>query len=334
MARDEVVLQPPSSQTYQDIIARFLRGIHFRMPKHDYDYSVLQPLILYIEDQPWPEDLKSLSFRIAKWISLGVGYMFPNVSRNNRLHYSTFCLLVTVYDDILSGKQGRSAATNGLEATIGTFALRMIRGEEQATPLMDSLAACLREFEAFQGPYAASMGVKATIDYVDSGVLECILKEPPRNAVSFPRFLRVKTGLAEIWAHWAFPEDNFPESEYRELYLPAIPAMCDCIVFINDILSFYKETICGTERINFICNTAVAKDIELVQALDELIEYTIERVKEVRNVLAPHPKLLHYADGFLMSYVAWHFNESWRYHLDEMAILDADGKLVEGRQKL
>lgn len=178
------------------------------------------------------------------------------------------------------------------------------------------------------------MATKATIEYVEGAILECAFEGPPKKAVSFPTFLRIKTGIAEVWGHWAFPEDTFPEAKYRKLYLPAMPALGDSIIYINDILSFYKETMIGPEQTNTICNIASAKNLTLLEALEELVEYTIARVWEYRAVLAPYPELLKYADGFILSYIGWHFNEAWRYHLDDMCIVDVDGKPVEGHRKL
>ena len=87
-------------------------------------------------------------------------------------------------------------------------------------------------------------------------------------------------------------------------------------MYINGILSFHEETIRGHERNNLICNTAAAKNIGLAEALGEVVETTIGKVAEFRSVLAPYKELLRYADSFIVSYVGFHFNETWRYRLD------------------
>lgn len=139
MAKVEEPFQLPSPKAYQDVVSQFLSAIHFRMQQHEYDYSLHQPLSAYIEKQPWPEDLKARTFELAKWISLGNGFMFPHVTRKSRLYYGIYCLLVTTYDDVLGELQGKSTPEE-IEAIIGKFTPCLINGETQGSPLLQSLA--------------------------------------------------------------------------------------------------------------------------------------------------------------------------------------------------
>ncbi|KAH9901761.1 isoprenoid synthase domain-containing protein [Xylariomycetidae sp. FL2044] len=182
------------------------------------------------------------------------------------------------------------------------------------------------------GPYAASMTTKATIEFVEATNLEETLSRLPTSTSTstaaassqFPRYLRAKTGFAEPYAHAIFPHDVFPESQFRSIYLPALPALCDIIDFTNDILSFYKETIRGDERHNFICNVAVTTlrdgDGDEGRTLRKVVDVVVDRVMEVRRVLGAYPELMRCADDFLDNYVAWHMNTTQRYRLDEVAI--------------
>ena len=166
------------------------------------------------------------------------------------------------------------------------------------------------------------MVIKTTIEFVEGTNVENDFNEfVPVDALRFPRYLRVKTGFAETYAHAIFPNDTFPEEQYRRLYLPALPPLCDIIDFTNDILSFYKETIRGTERINYICNVAKSTGRSALECLQESIDVVANRVAEVRRILKPHPALLEHANDYLAAYIGWHIRTTSRYHLDEVKII-------------
>lgn len=166
------------------------------------------------------------------------------------------------------------------------------------------------------------MVIKTTIEFVEGTNVENDFNEfVPIDALRFPRYLRIKTGFAETYAHAIFPNDTFPEDQYRKLYLPALPVLCDIIDFTNDILSFYKETIRGTERINYICNVAKSTGRSALQCLYDTSDAIENRVAEMRRILKPHPALLAHANDYLAAYIGWHICTTSRYHLDEVKII-------------
>lgn len=172
------------------------------------------------------------------------------------------------------------------------------------------------------GPYAASMMVKTTIEFVEATNLETEIGRTPRGAKGFPRYLRAKTGYTEPYAHAIFPDSILPESEWRNLYLPALPCLLDIIDFTNDILSLYKETIRGSEQINFLCNKAAAENTSLSEALQHTVDLVVARTVEMRDLLGPHPVLLRHVEDFLTGYIAWHLRNTKRYFLNEVDILN------------
>ena len=166
------------------------------------------------------------------------------------------------------------------------------------------------------------MVIKTTIEFVEGTNVENDFNEfVPTDAIRFPRYLRIKTGFAETYAHAIFPNDTFPEEQYRKFYLPALPPLCDIIDFTNDILSFYKETIRGTERINYICNVAKSTGRSALQCLQDTIDAVENRVAEMRRILKPHPTLLAHANDYLAAYIGWHICTTSRYHLNEVKII-------------
>lgn len=171
----------------------------------------------------------------------------------------------------------------------------------------------------YLGSYGSSIVIKSTIEFVESTKIENEFNQcMPENAVRFAHYFRLKTGVPETFAHFIFPNDMFPEHQYRKFYLPAMPALCDIVNFTNDVLSFYKESIRGSERANYICNVAKTTGKSALQCLYDLNDGIEHCVAEVRRILQPHPALLAHANDYLTGSIGWHFYATSRYHLDEI----------------
>ncbi|EAU31036.1 predicted protein [Aspergillus terreus NIH2624] len=89
-------------------------------------------------------------------------------------------------------------------------------------------------------------------------------------------------------------------------------------VVVNDLLSFYKESIVSTERNNSVYNSAVARGVVIARALDEIAKRAVECIGNVRSVLSSEPKILRYVDSFIRGCVAIHGLP--RYKLSECNI--------------
>jgi hypothetical protein len=299
-----------SAEEYGIIISSFLSRLDFRMPMPHQDSSLDSALSSYIEKQLWTDELKQFAKDFAHAPAISVASWYRKAPFSHRLHSAIFTLLAIIYDEDFANCGGSRAE----------FTARLIRGEAQETTFLDSLAQFLQSLSSFMGPYASSMMVKATIDFFEGTNLEARFTGVPRGATSFPRYLRSKTGYAEPYALLIFPESLFPEDEWRDLYLPAIPALRDMFEYVNDIMSFYKESIKGVEQRNFICNTAAARNCTPEEALQETTDIVVSRVSEIREILKPHPQLLSHAEDCVAAYAAWHLRNNKRYLLHEVKV--------------
>uniref|UniRef100_UPI003CC922A9 SydA n=2 Tax=Aspergillus versicolor TaxID=46472 RepID=UPI003CC922A9 len=300
-----------SLSEYGAILSRFFEKIDFHLPKPYYDSSIEPALAKYIEEQPWSEDLKTRAAKYAKQ-AVGIASWYPRASFAVRFNCVVITLLVIIYDEdyLTFGDAGTE------------FSLRLVRGLPQKAPFLDSLAQFLQNTDQYLGPYGSSMVIKTTLEFVEGTNVENDFSEAvPPDALRFPRYLRVKTGFAETYAHAIFPNDTFPEHKYRKLYLPALSPLCDIIDFTNDILSFYKETIRGTERINYICNVANTTGSSALRCLQETVDAVESRVLEIHRILAPYPDLLAHCNDYLAAYIGWHIRTTSRYFLDEVRFM-------------
>lgn len=118
-----------SSSEYGSILSRFFDKIDFHLLKPYYDPKIELALAKYVEEQPWSENLKARAVKYAKQ-SVGIASWYPRASFTCRFNCVVITLLVIIYDEeyMTFGDAG------------SRFSQRLVRGEPQKAPFLDSLA--------------------------------------------------------------------------------------------------------------------------------------------------------------------------------------------------
>ncbi|KAF2191655.1 terpenoid synthase [Zopfia rhizophila CBS 207.26] len=311
-----------SKEEYGQILSKFLKDIDFYMPPFGYDFSLEGLVMDYFARQPnWPPHLTQKAVGMAKWMSTGLGMCYPFASKDIQVAYGIHATYVLFIDDI----------THELGDTLNEFEARLVTGKPQKSPILQSLVDFLVDNGTYMGPYAAAMNTKATVEFISGCILERSYDGkicPPVGATKFPGYFREKTGYTEPYAHFCFPEGLFPESEYLHVYMPCIQDLIEFISYANDILSFYKESVVGTKRLNYVCNIANTHGISAADALRLVCHNVTENVRTVRVVLRDYPDMVDTVDEFFRGYVAWYLNQQ-RYKLTDIVVKDSKGQQFE-----
>ncbi|KAF8243441.1 terpenoid synthase [Wilcoxina mikolae CBS 423.85] len=178
------------------------------------------------------------------------------------------------------------------------------------------------ETPKYFGPLSTAAIIKGTLDCFIGWVIESKFPRGlsvPESSSRFPRFLRWKTGDSEAYALMMFPEALFPEELYLETYLPAIPEIIELVNGINDIMSFYKESVVGTEENTFMMNTARLHKRDPVVVLEDFCQEQVQLTKEVVATLSLREELKGIFEQFIKGYIMWHASQK-RYRLGEIGI--------------
>lgn len=296
-----------------NILSQFLDSIDFHQRLPEYDFSLEQPVMDHFEDQAWPEQYKDKAVRMAKWMSTGIGMCYPFADKTDQIAFGIHGVYVLLLDDM----------TKELGSSMDDFASNIVLGRPQGSPVLQSLVHWLGGSPTYQGPFAAAMTIKSTIEFVRGCIVERDYDgkmKVPFGATSFPNYLRSKTGIAEPFAHFCFPEDLYPEQRYLHVYLPVLQDLCDFINHTNDILSFYKESLLGDESLTYVPNYALAHGYNLTETLVKICESVVQNVSNIRAVLASYPQMLKTTEEFIHGYVAWHVNQT-RYQLEDILVI-------------
>ncbi len=311
-----------SKEEYGQILSKFLSDIDFYMPPFGYDFSLEGLVMAYFERQPnWPSHLTQKAVHMAKWMSTGLGMCYPFANKDIQVAYGIHATYVLFIDDII----------HELGDALDEFEARLVSGRPQKSPILQSLVGFLLDNGTYMGPYAAAMNTKATIEFVCGCIMERDYDGkvvPPLGAKKFPGYFREKTGYTEPYAHFCFPEAMFPERNYLQVYMPCIQDLIEFISYANDILSFYKESVVGTERLNYVCNIANTHGLGAADALRLVCKNVTENVLTTRKVLKGYPDMRDTVDEFFRGYVAWYLNQQ-RYKLTDILVKDLKGEVFQ-----
>jgi hypothetical protein len=197
-------------------------------------------------------------------------------------------------------------------------------GEFENPNLSHFLRHVTEETPKFFGPYSTGAIIKSTIDFFCGCIVETKFPQGlnvPSSSSRFPRYLRLKTGCSEAYAHMIFPSCKFPEQIFLEKILPIIPDIIELTDMVNDILSFYKESVVGSEQNTFFMNSARLLGCDPVTLIRGVCCNQVNLARDVINTLAPSREdycldtFLQYLRGYLM----WHCAQK-RYRLSEIGI--------------
>ncbi|KAH8809353.1 isoprenoid synthase domain-containing protein [Xylogone sp. PMI_703] len=315
-----------TKEEYEHILSSFLADIDFEMPSWGYDHSLEQPVMEYFRGQPWEHHLREKAVGMAKWMSTGLGMCYPFVDKEGQVSIAIFATYVLFIDDIAPQHSD----------TLREFQQQVIRNQPQKSAILQSLLDFLPSIEKLFGPYASAMITKSTIEFVYGCYLENKydgIVTPPSGAHNFPAYFRQKTGYAEPHAHFAFPQALYPEEQALHKYLPIISDLCDLINYGNDILSFYKETIVGPERLNFICNYSNVYGISVAESLRLTCSSVTQNICRIQKVLSVDPEMSNTTSQFIHGYIAWYINQD-RYKLSDLRITSKKGVKIQRTERV
>jgi hypothetical protein len=199
------------------------------------------------------------------------------------------------------------------------FTSLLLLGQPQKNKFLQEACLWLTNYGPLFGQFAESMIAKSTMDFISGCYLELErekLDDSASTTLEFAEYLRIKTGSAEAFAFFLFPEETFPEENLLQTYLPAVPHLVQYFNLVNDLLSFYKE---AHEHANFINNNARAQNITLFQSLESIRKTTADHFHTIRAILSQNREVQEKIESFMYGYVVYHMC-SRRYKLSELDV--------------
>ncbi|KAK6720728.1 Longiborneol synthase clm1 [Fusarium graminearum] len=307
---------PALAARLQPLYSRFLMDLDLQPEyrRHESE-KLMEEVLKFAKSTGVPHDLNSHSYQ-----SLMVGYTYadnclPYHDIEVKVYVAIYTWLATICDD---------AEALGIIDDVQLFEQRFILGEEQPTVLLRAFADQLKLTYKLYHPLVANLILCSSLNLLTSTSLVARkgIKEkgdhPSKGGNYFAWYIRERDGVGEAYSWFTFPKRQFPN---LDIPIEAIEDMTRFIAYLNDVLSFYKESLAG-ETHNYINHTAAYEGVDSDAALHKTAQDTIDCARRIESVLAGKGEYekawrLH-ASGYLQMHV-----QRGRYRLIEVGVGDA-----------
>jgi hypothetical protein len=292
---------------FAEIVNSFLQDISFQIPNQRYDLTLEQRIVDRMRSENFPPDfIQRLSPAIHNGIAQAVIY-YPYLTAEVQDAIALYVSYLVILDE----------TCHEIKPDLKSFSKNLLSGQPQDNKLLQCISVWLRSASDLFGTFAGNMMIKDAFNFTAAMVLEDCL-QLPSDATHFSEYFRQKTGGAETWALFAFPENIYPEDKFLSTYLPAIPALVAYLNHVNDLLSFYKEARDG-ETTNCVSTYAMTHNMTPLQVLELYPTKLKEQTQEIRAILSKEPQMQEHVEQFLQGFLFGHLAAP-RYRLCELDI--------------
>ena len=126
------------------------------------------------------------------------------------------------------------------------------------------------------------------------------------------------SGLGQQVGGSLFPAEQFDEQALFSEIATAIAQLEYVVIYVNDLMSFYKELNEPYDQTNLVKNRCRVEGISLDEALDRLTCDAINACKQVLAVFeGRNPEIRATLEAFVQGYVTWHLCDR-RYRIEEV----------------
>ncbi|OJT09957.1 hypothetical protein TRAPUB_13555 [Trametes pubescens] len=263
----------------KEILKDFLRRLNYRSP-HTPPNAKLRAEVT-AEIASWNADLSPSFMRgLAETSYVIAESAYAHTSYTHQRVIAIYTAYLTYVDDL----GGRDLDV------LSEFGRRLLAREPFGDPALDRLVVMLQDMYAYYPRLSAHSIAVSTLDFFVGSYVEVTGKKMAvaPGATKYPGFMRLKTGIGAAYALFNFVKDwRDPADHFFLQLIPEIEFYTDTI---NDILSFYKESLAG-ETDNLIHLRAAAEQKDPLTVLREVVEETLESIRKVEVLAAADPQL-------------------------------------------
>lgn len=150
-----------------------------------------------------------------------------------------------------------------------------------------------------------------------------------KGAQDYPQFLRRLNGLGQFVGASLFPASQSGERELLLQVASAMPHLEHWEIFVNDVMSFYKEFGQADDQAILVRNyVRCGPQASVEEALDRVAGDAIARSEILCRVFRDgadvDPHVAATVEAFCQGYVTWHLSDP-RYRLSELGNRGGDG---------
>ncbi|KAJ6554995.1 isoprenoid synthase domain-containing protein [Mycena vulgaris] len=202
-------------------------------------------------------------------------------------------------------------------SSLEQFQQTIMSGTKQLSGPLASFPSVLAALYTHWDPICANFMVTAAMEFMSGTALEVraevVAMTIRPSAISWPRYLREKSGMAPGFSCAAFPRVVHPSIT---TYIQALPDIDEYLCLVNDILSFYKEDLAG-ETMNHVSVRAKLSGKHPKRVLVEMVEEVGDLHRRIAAILEGNPEAMTAWATLEHGFIAWHLSLG-RYKLSEL----------------
>lgn len=305
-------------ELYLDALVRFLDSIEYHDENYHHDERVKKLQHVYSETAKHfarplqQETLKVPPKILAAMMQTGViyaVYCYVKLPLPAMVGVS----IANVYLALLD------SSTTDPHPDMASFSKDLFDGTPQKHPFWRLMNDHLSDFLQHYGSFCGLNITRSVLDFFQGCWIETRNFQGFSGSHYYPLFLRRLNGLGGICVGSLFPAENFDEKALFEEITTAIAEMEPMIVFINDLISFYKESDDSRDQVSLVTNYCHVEGIALRDAFARLTVDTIHSVERLRAIFddGKAPKVKSSIQAFVQGYVTFHFCDQ-RYRMHEV----------------
>lgn len=211
--------------------------------------------------------------------------------------------------------------TGNILPDLECYGFQLVLGQFHRYEILRGFTKFLGDQPRVFGVFGGDMIIKGTMEFIASVVIEQN-QDPVHlsgDASDYLVFFRAKTGVAESFVFFCFPEDINPEDRDLLKYVSAVPSIMLFLGYVNDLLSFYKEEIKQEDSPGFVQSYVKVYYCTALEALRQLRHEIIKEVRKIWSILAKDAAMADRINQFIYGYIFYHLCTG-RYRLNELNI--------------
>ncbi|KAJ5159393.1 uncharacterized protein N7482_006397 [Penicillium canariense] len=298
--RDEI-----TKTTYEAIMKDMLKTMN-RIPSyeqlpcaHIYDQIVARISQVTLNQK--------LAKRVSKVAALVAIYFYPWHDEDVQLVIGMYTAFYLVLDD-----EGDT-----MVAEISQFRQRLLKSEKQSAPF-EMLAYLFSEFDrVFPSMVANKLfaGVLASLTSLEIE-LDRSTEFTGVGSPMFAKYFRNMNGSSEAYVYFLMADKEVTAAQHKH-FLQAVPELWNITDEINDLMSFYKESIGGDERDTYVYHQARSTGVSIQEALRNLAKDIVRRRHLIGRIFQDDDLLRDKADQYITGQIEFYLT-SERYRLSEL----------------
>ncbi|KAI3008052.1 hypothetical protein CBS147346_2993 [Aspergillus niger] len=246
-------------------------------------------------------------YRYSKGAAFMARCFYPHLDRDTQLSIGVWTSYIFSIDDLCEGPEFREQLKG--------YRAHLLGANQPKWAYLRGLFSSLQDLCDRYDPFVGDMILKSSLDYISVNVFEVEQKgrlNVDSNTRLFPEFLRQKSGIGEAYAFANFPKGSLDIASYITL----IPDLAAVVPQLNDVVSFYKESIIGDEQDTNLMLVSAVEGCSATEALNMTVDRCLDSVQRMRAACLKNEGLRNVVNAFVQGFALYHLKWS-RYHMED-----------------